>query len=63
LPDDLKHLEQLLLDMKESLEREMREGFDRIEKAARPRRVARELLLATRHSALVTANWPMATGH
>ena len=29
---DLKHLERLLLDLKEGLEREMRESFDRIEK-------------------------------
>jgi hypothetical protein len=35
LADDLKHLEQLLLDLKESLEREMREGFDRVEKVTR----------------------------
>ena len=46
---DLKHLERLLLDLKEGLEREMRESFDRIEK------------VTSRHSGMIVSTVAIST--
>ena len=46
---DLKHLERLLLDSKEGLEREMRESFDRIEK------------VTSRHSGMIVSTVAIST--
>jgi hypothetical protein len=79
LPDDLKHLGQLLLDMKDSLEREMREGFERISTLQREMREGFDRIenatmldpyvsFARCCSPLATRHssrpyWPPATGH